>query len=109
MDKSTRLKSVRFLQEDGAMQSFTHNFNDDVTLEVSRSEHREGQFLISVTTREFYVSGPELESFGYSIWEMLKGEDNDGSPSKDGESSLPESDDEESVEALLSETDTRSS
>lgn len=90
------------------MQSFRHNFNDDVTLDVKRSETREGEFLVSVTTREFYVSGPELESLGYSIWEMLKGEDSNGPVSEDGEPSLSQGNDEESVEEILSDADSGS-
>lgn len=90
------------------MNSFKHNFNDNASIEVKRSELNDGQFLVSVTTREFYVSGPELEQFGYSIWEMLKGEDNEQEDGG-GEPSEPESSHEESIEEILSDSDTRSS
>lgn len=88
--------------------SFKHNFNDNASLEVKRSEHVKGALLVSVTTREFYISKPELESLRDSINEMLS-EESDGSQGELRESSLPSGNDEESVEALLSEEDTRSS
>lgn len=90
------------------MRSFKHNFNDDMTLEVKVSEWKSGHYVLSVSTREAYISKPELESLRDSIDEMLK-DDGNGTDREDGESRLPEGDDEESVEALLSEEDTERS
>lgn len=89
------------------MQSLKHNFNDGLTLEVRKSEWQEGNYIVSVSTREGYVSKPELESLRDSLNEMLG--DDDGQDREDGESSLPQGDDKESVEALLSEADSGSS